>query len=331
METVRLAFKAMATRFEFMLLGDDPVHLRAAAEEAMREVQRVERNCNFYAKSSELSRINREAAQSPVRLSGLMLRLLSASEDLFHETSGLFDPSVAPALASWGLRHQTDSGRIPRPDQLQTLIKQIGLDGLSLDRSNRTIRFNKPGLQLDLGGIAKGWALDEARMVLEESGIERALLHGGTSTAVTIGSDAEDVPWKIGVEDPYLTARSKDEDASEERAWIATIPLRGGAMSVSGVQGKSFIRDDGTETIEYGHIIHPRTGRAVSGPRLSLVVGESATACDAWSTALLAAPEQDPPVRIQGTAFLKTDSGWIQTAGRVPETWLDRPASAPSP
>jgi thiamine biosynthesis lipoprotein len=309
MPSVRLALAAMATRFELLLLGEDPVHLRAAGEEALREIRRIEGMCNFYDPSSELSRVNREAADRPVRLSGAMTRLLATCRTLVDETAGRFDPTVAPALASWGLRHRNTPGRTPSPDELDAVRSSIGFARIQLDEERGAIHLPGNAMQLDLGGIAKGWALDEARFVLEEAGVEHALLHGGTSTVIGIGQDEEGAEWQVGIEDPYPSS-------DEARDWIMEVALAQGALSVSGIHGKAVSVKGKSDSV--GHIIQPWSGRAVSGRRLSLVTHPLATHADAWSTALLADPEWSPPDTIRGTTFLKTDSGWTVTAGRPP-------------
>lgn len=316
MESVRLAFRAMATRFEFVLAGQDPAALRAAGEEAAREVKRIEERFNFYAPASELSRLNRQAAHNPVPCSGMMIRLLSTCRDLHHETRGHFDPTVAPALSAWGLRQQHDAGRIPSEETLHALTDRIGMEHVEIDAYTRSVRFTKDGIQLDLGGVAKGWALDEARLLLEESGVGCALLHSGTSTALTLGPDPDGIPWMVGIQDPY--------ESGDDPSWLLTVPLSSQALSVSGVNGKSFTDENGVQSVEYGHVINPRTGQAVSGPRLSLAVADSAASCDAWSTAILAHPNEPAPDHIAGTAFLKTDSGWTVTAGRLYPAWIPR-------
>lgn len=315
----RLAVRAMATRFELMLCGSDTAHLRAAGEEALREIRRIETACNFYNGASELSRINREAGQGAVRISGAMMRLLESCIRWSTESGGRFDPSVAPALSQWGLRNRNDRGRIPSTDELTGILPAIGCGRIELDRQASTIRFPHPDMKLDLGGVAKGWALDEARLLLEESGIQQALLHGGTSTAVGMGTDPDGKPWRIGLEDPY---RASDSDR-DEACWFASLELHDEAFSVSGVHGKSFQANDSgdsnhgsDDTGVFGHVIHPGTGRAVSGQRVTMVRDASAARADAWSTALLADPEFDPPDSVRGTTFLKTDSGWTVTAGR---------------
>jgi len=313
MHPVRLAFNAMATRFEIVILDVDPVHARAAAEEAKREILRVESQCSFYAAASELSRINREASQRPVRCTAGMMRLLQECARLHKETNRYFDPTIAPALARWGLRKQSASGRVPSAEERRTLVEAIGFDAVELDASARTVYFARHDRQLDLGGIAKGWALDEARLILEESGIGRALLHGGTSTAIGMGRDPSGNHWKIGVEDPYIV--------SGEPSWIMGISLQDQALSVSGVRGKWFRDDSGETQIEYGHVVDPLTGMAVSGKRLSVAVSDSATTCDAWSTALLTSSALSVPSHIAGTALQKKDLGWTATIGAPDPDW----------
>lgn len=309
MSSVRLALDAMATRFELLLLGDDPVHLRAAGEEALREIARVETRCNFYQASSELSRINREATESAIRVSGPMLRLLMVCQSLHRETEGRFDPTVAPALARWGLRHRHTPGRIPSPDELALIRSSIGFDRILLDASNSTIRLPEASMQLDLGGIAKGWALDEASEVLLEAGVERALLHGGTSTVIGLGMDENNTPWQVGIEEPF-------PEPGSDRDWIFRVGLQGDALSVSGIHGKA-VQVDGKDEL-VGHVIKPSTGEAISGKRLSIALHERATDADAWSTALLADPEWASPTSVRGTTFIKTDSGWTVTGGTPP-------------
>jgi len=313
MESVRLAFGAMATRFEIVILDADPVHAQAAAEEAKREILRVESQCNFYSPASELSKINRNAGLGPVRCSAAMMRILTACEELHQATERAFDPSVAPALAAWGLRERTAQGRIPSQAERDQLLSQIGFDAVELDSQNQTVRFADATRRLDLGGIAKGWALDEAMLLLEESGITNAFMHGGTSTAIACGADPNGNPWMVGVEDPFHFA--------EDRTWLMAVPLLGNALSVSGVQGKSFTDSSGEVDIEYGHVIDPMTGEAISGKRIALAQAETAATCDAWSTALLCRPGLHPTGAVAGTAMRKTDSGWILTAGSVDPEW----------
>jgi len=303
MSPIRLAVHTMATRFELLLLGEDEVHLRAAGEEAIREIQLAERRFSYYDPSSELSRINRRAAIEETPVSASMGRILDICFRVHARSEGAFDPSVAPLLRAWGLRNRNDVGRTPSTEELLALLGDVGLHHAEFDRSNRTIKFHRPGMRLDLGGIVIGWVLDECRIMLQDYDIEHALMHAGTSTAVAMGKDPSGNPWRVGLMDPF--------EPSDSPSWFTHVDLTDQALSVSGVQGKSFI-DDGTL---HGHVIHPKTGMSVQGERIAACCHASAAAADAWSTALLADP--DRPINSDGSraTFLKTDGKWSVSAG----------------
>lgn len=305
MPPIRLAVHSMATRFELLLLGEDDVHLRAAGEEAIREIQLAERRFSYYDPSSELSRVNRQAAKEKTPVSATMARILEICFSVHENSSGAFDPTIAPLLRAWGLRNRDDEGRIPSEGELRTLLDDVGLKHAEFDRKNRTIQFHRNGMRLDLGGVVKGWVLDECRMLLQDYDIEHAFLHGGTSTAVAMGLDPSGNPWRVGLMDPFET--------SDEPTWFAHVDLINQALSVSGIQGKSFSEDGNL----HGHVIHPKTGMSVQGERIAACCHKSAAAADAWSTALLADP--DRPIISDGSraTFLKSKAGWILTAG----TW----------
>jgi thiamine biosynthesis lipoprotein len=157
---------------------------------------------------------------------------------------------------------------MPDPDVLAEARSRTGMHLVSLEPEARTVKFERPGIGLDFGGIGKGYAVDEAISILKETGVERGLLHGGTSTVVGFGPD----PWMIGV--PY---------PGETEEMLAIVSLKNTALSVSAVWGKSFDFEGRT----YGHVLDPRVGRPVEGAVLAAAVLPSATEADALSTALL--------------------------------------------
>ena len=268
MHCVRLARHAMATRFEFVLLGEDQVRLRAAGEEALAEIQALEKRLSFYSQTSELSQINRRAAREPVRVASDVFELLQTALRLSQATDGAFDPTVAPLMRCWGFVRST--GRFPDERELSDARRVTGMNLVHLDEENSTIRFTRPGVELDLGGIAKGYALDEAAAHLRSAGIEHALLHGGTSTIVAMGRSFDESRWRVGI-------------VRKDASILGTVELSDCTMSVSAVTGKAFVRDG----MVYGHVIDPRTGKPAKGASLAAVVAESATVSDALSTAAL--------------------------------------------
>lgn len=320
---VRLACNAMATRFEFVLQGDDAPHLRAAGEEAIREIHRIAARFSFYDSASELSKLNREAATHAVQTSGELFALLSLCKKVYAESDGAFDPSVGPLMHTWGF--SGGRGAIPDRDRISNDLASTGFDYVELDKSSTSVRFLRQGIQLDLGGVAKGWALDECALLLRESGISSALIHGGTSSVLAIGGQDNDESWTIGIEDPYDSDSDSDgnSDSANDGAsttesspsWFTKFELHDGSLSVSAIHGKSFLED----TIEYGHVIDPRTGLAISGPLVSCVSAPSAALADAWSTACLILPDPLPGGSpAEAASFEKSEDGWGLRSGSWP-------------
>ena len=303
MPVATLARHAMNTRFEIVLHGLDPVRLRAAGEEALAEIERLEDRMSFFRPSSEVARINRRAAFEPVRVTPEIFRLLQLAQRLHRETGGAFDITIAPLLRCWGFR--TGAGVIPAPEALAEARAQVGMEHVVLDERTFTVRFNRPCMQIDLGGIGKGFAIDQAVEILREAGVSNALLHGGTSTAYAFGCNVDGQPWKIGIPCPAeewdrpspvgssdgapadgRIFQHGDSDGSPEAApekLLAAVPLEDASISLSAVWGR-FFRN--AERI-FGHVLDPRTGEPVAGALLAAVVCPSAAETDALSTALL--------------------------------------------
>ncbi len=270
MGTVRLARMAMACRFELVLQGEDEPWLRAAGEEALREIERLETQLSRFLPASDVSRINTRASEEAVAVEPWLFDLLKQSLYLHRCTDGAFDLTVGPLMKAWGF--YGDGGRVPGADELAQARLRTGMHLVELDEAHRTVRFARKGVALDLGAIGKGYAVDEAVRVLREAGVERAFLHGGTSTMYGIGKPLDAESWNVAVVDPRLP----DEP-------VAVVAIQDEALSVSAVSGKSF-EAEGTC---YGHVLDPRLGKPVRGALLAATVSSSAATADAISTALL--------------------------------------------
>jgi thiamine biosynthesis lipoprotein len=277
MQTVAVARNAMATRFEIVLHGDDAVSLRAAGDEALAEIDRLESQLSLYRPGSEIARINAHAADGPVRVSPPVFQLLQTAKRLHQETGGLFDISIAPLVRCWGF--MGGAGKLPDEQELAAARTTVGMNLVELDSDNFTVRFARPGVMLDLGAIGKGHALERCVELLRDAGVASALLQGGTSTVHALGHPPDASHWKVAVEYP---PRQNHDDRAE---YQCTVELRDEAMSVSAVWGRSFEANGQV----FGHVLDPRSGRPVMGALLSAVVLPSATETDALSTALLVA------------------------------------------
>ncbi len=276
MPTVTLARHAMATRFELVLVGNDPVALRAAGEEALDEIERLEAQLSLYRPTSEIAHLNAQAAVRPVCVEPGLFRLLQHAKRLSGETDGAFDITVAPLMRCWGFTGGT--GQLPDPEALARAKAVVGMHLVELDEGNFTVRFAKPGMMLDLGAIGKGYALERAAALLLEAGVSNALLHGGTSTVCALGKPAEADAWRVAVELP-----PQEGSGDPQPQPVAVVPLVNESLSVSAVWGKAFVAEGRT----YGHVIDPRLGEPVQRAVLAAVVLPSATETDALSTALL--------------------------------------------
>jgi FAD:protein FMN transferase len=293
----------MATRFELVLYGEDSSALRAAGEEAVGEIRRLEAQLSPFRPSSEIAHVNARAWHEPVRVTPSLMRLLQHAQQLSAETRGAFDITIGPLMRLWGFRG--GGGRMPRAEELAEARAKVGMEHVQLDTKEFTVRFAREGVTLDLGAIGKGYAIEQAAVLLRAGGVTSALLHGGTSTVYGLGKPPGGEAWLVAVEDPqtkqspptkaagenttgdtwaYRILTMQDREGRPEREPFATIPLRDESLSLSGIWGRYFEAEGRT----LGHIIDPRTGEPASRAVLSAVVLPSATETDALSTALLA-------------------------------------------
>ena len=268
------ARNAMATRFEIVLPGDDPARLRAAAEEAFDEIERLEAQLSLFRPTSEIANVNARAAHEPIRVSPETFRLLQHAAQLSAETGGAFDITIAPLMRAWGFVN--DSGQLPEPAELAAARACVGMKHVELDSANHSVRFARPGVSLDLGAIGKGYAVARAAELLRDLGITSALIHGGTSTACAIGRPPEAEAWRIAVEHPRTSAEVSPP-------LLAQIELRDEALSMSAGWGKSFQANGRS----YGHVLDARTGEPANNALLAVIITSCATETDALSTALL--------------------------------------------
>ena len=273
-ETVTVAAEAMATRFEVALHGASEATLRAAAEEALAEIGRLEAVLSLYQPTSEIAHINARGAQEPVPVSPEVFALLEHCAALGEQTQGAFDITLAPLMRCW--RFMNDTGAVPADDEIQTARAQCGWPQLQLNPAKSTVQLATEGAMLDLGSVGKGYALEQAGALLLENEFEHFLIHGGTSTVCARGTQADGAPWRIAVKHPYT-----------DQPPLSILDLQNESLSVSGSSGKSFIDEHG---VEQGHVIDPRTGRPAQSARVAAVVCDSATVSDAWATALLVEP-----------------------------------------
>ena len=307
MQTVTLARHAMATRFELVLHGDDAIALRAAGEEALNEIDRLENQLSLYRPGSEIAQLNSRASREAVRVTPELFALLQHAQQLHAETQGAFDITLAPLVRCWGFMGGT--GRMPTPEAVEQARRAVGMNLVELDPDQCCVRFAREGVMLDLGAVGKGYAIERAAELLREAGVTSAILHGGTSTVQALGHPPGAAAWHVAIErppeswpglptvpaapdsfpkpsavEPPTAPRPRQGVPESRPALLAVVPLQDEALSVSAVWGRSF--QSGQRS--YGHVLDPRTGQPTEAALLSAVIVPSATESDALSTALLA-------------------------------------------
>jgi FAD:protein FMN transferase len=259
---------SMGCAYAIVAYGRDAAALPGIVEAAFDEVDRIDRLMSHYKPESGLSRLNREAAAGPVAVDPELFGLIAESLRYSRESDGAFDITVGPLMKAWGFFR--GGGRVPTGDELAELRGRIGYEHVVLDAARKTIRFDRPGVELDLGGIAKGYAVDKAVELLRSRQVASALVSAGGSTVFGLGAPPGKPAWEVGIQDPV------DPDAT-----ALTVRLKDRALSVSGSYEKSFEKDG----VRYSHIMDPRAGRPVQGVLSVAVLTDDGTAGDALDDA----------------------------------------------
>jgi thiamine biosynthesis lipoprotein len=259
---------SMGCAYAIVAYGDDAAALPRIVEAAFDEVDRIDRLMSHYKSESALSRLNREAAQGPVAVDPELFDLIAESLRYSRESDGAFDITVGPLMRAWGFFR--GGGRVPGSAELSELRGRVGYQHVRLNREDSTIRFDLPGVELDLGGIAKGYAVDRAVGLLRRDHVAAALVSAGGSTIFGLGAPPGRTGWDVAVQDPV------------ERGGVAlTVRLKDRALSVAGSYEKSFEKDG----VTYSHIMDPRTGWPVQGMLSVAVLTGTGTAGDALDDA----------------------------------------------
>jgi thiamine biosynthesis lipoprotein len=257
---------AMACRFEVTLPASEESGV-VVATEALDEVDRLEAQLTVFRDNSEVSFVNRNAAKEAVSVQQSLFDLFALCKQLHGETGGAFDITSGPLTRCWGFLKR--DGRVPSPEEVERARSVVGSDKVKLDRDVRTVRFTQPGVELNLGSIGKGFALDRVA-ALVENGLQTALLNAGASSMRAIGSGQREEGWVVGLRHPRSKFRR-----------LGVLRLHDCALSTSGSEEQFF----SYEGKRFGHIIDPRTGWPADSVTSVTVVTSSAAVSDALATA----------------------------------------------
>ena len=266
--TLLLRATAMACDFDVMLNPDGPDTQIESASAALELVHELEQLMSVYRDEAQLATINRTASTTAVEVDAELYSLLRRADLIASQTDGAFDPVAGSLVALW--RRCRSADRIPTAEEVDAGLASSGLRHVCFDDAARTVRFDRSGVEFNLGAIGKGHAVDRAGELLLDRGVSNWLVHGGRSSVRAQGTHAGHDGWPVGLRNPLLPDKP-----------FGTLLLKDAALSTSGTAVQWF-RHQGKR---YGHILDPRTGWPVETMLSVSVIAPDAALADALSTA----------------------------------------------
>src|SRR5688572_29097973 len=246
----------MGTRIAVEVWHEDPATAEKAIDAVVAEMRRIDTLMSTYKPESQLSRVNREAAAGPVKVDPELARLVARALEFSAMSGGAFDITYA----SVGYLYDYRAGKHPTDAEIAAALPAINWRHVVVDTAASTIRFLRPGVRVDLGGIAKGHAVDSCIALLEARGVTNATVTAGGDSRIL--GDRRGRPWIVGIRHPDDRGRV-----------IARIPVEDAAISTSG-DYERFFDEDG---VRYHHIIDPKTGKSPHGVRSVTIIAPAST------------------------------------------------------
>jgi thiamine biosynthesis lipoprotein len=246
--------------------GDGRQKLQAALAQGLEEARRLDQLLSNYRPESEWSQVNKLAGGQPVPVSRELFDLLSDCVEYSREGEGAFDITVGPLMKVWGFYKGT--GHLPHRAEVRGALATVGYQNILLDAKNHTVRFAREGVEMDPGGVGKGYAVDKIAAILREDGVRSALISGGGSSIYAIGTPPGEQGWKVTIKDP------KDQSKA-----AATVSLKDESLSTSGNYEKFFW----AEGKLYSHIMDPRTGYPSMGMLSVSVISPRTIDSEIWA------------------------------------------------
>lgn len=303
----------MGTPVEISVVARDKESAYEAIASAFGEIKRIEQLMSGYESQSALSRLNQRAEKGFVEIDKELLYVISESIRLSKLSKGAFDITVAPLMEAYSFGKRIEGDFVlPSKEEIKRKLHLVGSDKIIIDEKNDRIRFALSGMKIDLGGIAKGYAVDRAIEVLKQRGIDKALVNLG-GNIFALGSSRRGL-WQVGLQHPTI----------KERIW-ATIELDNEAVATSGNYERFF----DFRGKRYGHIINPGTGRLVDNVLSVTIIAKTALQADGLSTAVFvlgaeAGMELIESIEgVEGVLITKDGKGSPQSIEQIVSTGLE--------
>lgn len=295
----------MGTQFQIILYSSDEAAAENAAREAFERMEELNSILSDYIEESELNRLSIKSGTGEwTEVSAPLFHILEQSKQVSEDTGGLFDLTIGPYTDLWRGLNRMQDPELPDEQELDELSKRVGYENIELDSQNRTARLIKPGMKLDPGGIAKGYAAEEALRILRMHEIASALINAGGD--ISVGSPPPGKQqWDVAV------PLQREEGQFD----ILNLQLSGISVSTSGNMFQQIEIDGKT----YSHIIDPRTGLGVTRHIQATVIAPDGTLADAYASALTI---MDPEDGVQFVNLLEKAEAYIEQveSGKI-TTW----------
>jgi thiamine biosynthesis lipoprotein len=265
----------MGTFARVVAVAADSNTAKRCAEAAFAEIEEVEKRMNYHKSDSEISELNRDGFRRAVKVSKPTYEVLQRSIEFSELSCGAFDVTVGPLVDLW--HSAQDANSIPNDAELQQARSKVGYDKLILDANETSVRFAVDGMRVDLGGIAKGYALDKAVEAMQKGGaVGGMVIIGGEIQCFGLPQEGQN-KWRIGLQDP-----DEAKDGFDAGTPLLVLNLTDAAVATSG-HYRRFVTIGGKR---YSHIVDPKNGHSSESLASVTVICPSATDADALSTAV---------------------------------------------
>ncbi len=259
----------MGTAVECQAFHPFPGRARQAVNAAFAAVEQIDRDMSLYRPESDIGQVNQLAAQREVPVRDSTATVLREALSVARASRGALDVTITPLLTQWGFYGARQQA--PGPTQIEAALALVDHRRVYLDDANDTVRLAQPGMRLDLGGVAKGYAVDRAVTALQQNGVRQGMVNAGGDLRL-LGRHPDDDPWVVGIQHPLATARL-----------LLALSLDGGAVATSG----NYLRYRVYNGRRHGHVLHPQRGYPADTALSMTVVAPTAMRADALATAAL--------------------------------------------
>lgn len=268
----------MDTFTSITVVASSEKEAREAIDAGFAEIKKLEELLNYFSPDSEISTINEAAGESPVKVSKETLDIIEKAVDISEETNGAFDPTIAPVIKLWKFSKNSKDVSVPPRKDIEEALKHVDYRKVIINRAASEIYLKEKGMEIDLGGIAKGYAADKAVEVIRSRGIKSSLV-AVAGDIMGVGFKNMQKTWNVGIQNP----RSGSDSDKPWEDIFARLQLKDAAISTSGDYQRFFIKNGK----RYHHIIDPNTGfPATSGLVSSTVIAPEGYIADSLSTAV---------------------------------------------